>query len=100
VRRRDPHYLRQHEWEVALGILQDFHGVQRQTAEFWDLLTRAARSAAGARTKCKYADPVAAPAIADALSLIGVICRTVNGQDDARRRNMPLLVACCVQLTP
>jgi hypothetical protein len=36
-------YLRQHEWEVALGILQDFDGVQWQTAEFWDLLTRAAQ---------------------------------------------------------
>jgi hypothetical protein len=36
-------YLRAHEWEVALGILQDFDGIQWQTLEFWDLLTKAAQ---------------------------------------------------------
>jgi hypothetical protein len=36
-------YLREHEWEVALGILQDFDGIQWQTLEFWDLLTNAAQ---------------------------------------------------------
>lgn len=36
-------YLRQSEWEVALGILQDFDGVQWQTVELWDLLADAAQ---------------------------------------------------------
>jgi hypothetical protein len=36
-------YLRQHEWEVTLSILQDFDGVQWQTVEFWDLLAAAAQ---------------------------------------------------------
>ena len=36
-------YLRQDEWEVALGILEDFDGVQWQTVEFWDLLAGAAQ---------------------------------------------------------
>lgn len=36
-------YLRENEWEVALGILQDFDGAQWQTVEFWDLLAGAAQ---------------------------------------------------------
>jgi hypothetical protein len=36
-------YIREHEWEVAFGILEDFDGVQWQTVEFWDLLADAAR---------------------------------------------------------
>jgi hypothetical protein len=36
-------YLRQHgEWEVALGILTDFHGIDWETAEYWALLLAAA----------------------------------------------------------
>jgi hypothetical protein len=31
-------YLRENEWEVALGILADFEGVHWQTVEFWGLL--------------------------------------------------------------
>jgi hypothetical protein len=36
-------YLREGEWEVALGILEDFYGIQWQTFEFWDLLADAAQ---------------------------------------------------------
>ena len=36
-------YLRETEWEMALGILGDFDGIQWQTVEFWDLLTDAAQ---------------------------------------------------------
>jgi hypothetical protein len=36
-------YLREHEWEVAFGILEDFDGVQWRTVEFWDLLADAAQ---------------------------------------------------------
>jgi hypothetical protein len=36
-------YLREREWDVALGILGDFDGIQWQTAEFWDLLADAAQ---------------------------------------------------------
>jgi hypothetical protein len=36
-------YLREDEWEVALGILEDFDDIQWQTAEFWDLLADAAQ---------------------------------------------------------
>lgn len=36
-------YLREDEWDVALGILEDFDGIQWQTAEFWDLLADAAQ---------------------------------------------------------
>ncbi len=36
-------YLREHEWDVALGILQDFDGIQWQTVEFWELLADAAQ---------------------------------------------------------
>lgn len=36
-------YLRESEWDVALGILQDFDGIQWQTVEFWDLLAEAAQ---------------------------------------------------------
>lgn len=36
-------YLREAEWEVSLGILEDFDGIQWQTVEFWDLLTQAAQ---------------------------------------------------------
>jgi hypothetical protein len=36
-------YLRANEWEVALGILMDFDGIQWQTMKFWDLLCDAAR---------------------------------------------------------
>ena len=36
-------YLREQEWEVALGILENFDGIQWQSAEFWDLLADAAQ---------------------------------------------------------
>jgi hypothetical protein len=36
-------YLNHNEWEVALGILEDFDGIHWQTVEFWDLLTDAAQ---------------------------------------------------------
>ncbi|MEU3497569.1 hypothetical protein ABZ747_29265 [Kitasatospora cineracea] len=36
-------YLRHDEWEVALGLLEDFDGIHWQTAEFWDLLADAAQ---------------------------------------------------------
>jgi hypothetical protein len=36
-------YLRVREWEIALDLLEDFDGIQWQTAEFWDLLTDAAQ---------------------------------------------------------
>jgi hypothetical protein len=36
-------YLRHDEWEVALGVLEDFDGVQWQTPEYWDLLISAAQ---------------------------------------------------------
>ncbi|WP_207946917.1 hypothetical protein [Actinomadura sp. 7K507] len=36
-------YLRHHEWEVALGILEDFDGIRWQTVRFWDLLIEAAQ---------------------------------------------------------
>ena len=36
-------YLRANEWELALGILEDFDGIQWQTVEFWDLLLAAAQ---------------------------------------------------------
>ena len=35
-------YLRENEWEVALGILADFEGVHWQTVEFWGLLASVA----------------------------------------------------------
>ena len=49
-------YLRQEEWEVALGILQDFDGLQWQTVEFWDLLAGAAQqmSLAGDAAWCQW----------------------------------------------
>jgi hypothetical protein len=40
---RSATYLREHEWEVGLGILEDFDGVEWQTIEFWDLLADAAQ---------------------------------------------------------
>jgi hypothetical protein len=36
-------YLRETEWDTALGILGDFDGIQWQTVEFWDLLADAAQ---------------------------------------------------------
>jgi hypothetical protein len=36
-------YLRENEWEVALSVLEDFDGIQWQTAEYWDLLADAAQ---------------------------------------------------------
>ncbi|MCX4097126.1 hypothetical protein [Nocardia sp. alder85J] len=36
-------YLREHEWGVALGLLQEFDGLGWQPAEFWDLLADAAQ---------------------------------------------------------
>lgn len=35
-------YLRYDEWEVALGVLEDFSDSQWQIIEFWDLLRQAA----------------------------------------------------------
>jgi hypothetical protein len=44
LRADDVHdYLRANEWELALGILEDFDGIQWQTVEFWDLLAAAAQ---------------------------------------------------------
>jgi hypothetical protein len=31
------------EWDTALGVLENFEGIEWQTAEFWDLLAGAAR---------------------------------------------------------
>ncbi|MEV0298717.1 hypothetical protein, partial [Nocardia sp. NPDC050710] len=36
-------YLRHDEWEIALGILQDFDGIQWQSVEYWNLLAAAAQ---------------------------------------------------------
>lgn len=36
-------YLSHDEWEVALGILEDFDGVQWQPFEYWSLLADAAQ---------------------------------------------------------
>jgi hypothetical protein len=49
-------YLRQKEWEVALGLLEDFDGVQWQTVEFWDLLVGAAQqmSLTGPAAWCQW----------------------------------------------
>lgn len=41
-------YLREDEWDVALGILEDFDGIRWQTAEFWDLLADAAQQMSSA----------------------------------------------------
>ena len=43
------HYLRENEWDVALGILEDFDGIQWQTAEFWELLADAAQQMSPSR---------------------------------------------------
>jgi hypothetical protein len=36
-------YLGHDEWEVALGLLEDFDGIQWQTVQYWDLLIAAAQ---------------------------------------------------------
>ncbi|WP_327147380.1 hypothetical protein [Nocardia sp. NBC_01329] len=36
-------YLRHDEWEIALGILQDFEGIQWQSVDYWNLLADAAQ---------------------------------------------------------
>lgn len=36
-------YIRQAEWELTLGILEDFDGLTWQTIEYWDLLADAAQ---------------------------------------------------------
>jgi hypothetical protein len=49
-------YLREDEWEVVLGILEDFDGIQWQTVKFWDLLADAAQqmSLSGDTTWCQW----------------------------------------------
>ncbi|MEU8340991.1 hypothetical protein AB0C74_04805 [Spirillospora sp. NPDC048832] len=36
-------YLGHDEWEVALGVLEDFDGIRWQSAQYWDLLIDAAQ---------------------------------------------------------
>ncbi|MBN6038436.1 hypothetical protein [Amycolatopsis sp. 195334CR] len=36
-------YLVEDEWDLALGILEDFDGIEWQPVEYWDLLVEAAR---------------------------------------------------------